>query len=66
MTDALPTDLLEQRAAGQRQRLHDSVLELRRHLDIEKNARNHLGPVAAVTAILALVLGYGIAGALSD
>ena len=33
MTDPLSTDLLEQRAASQRQRLHDSVIELRQHLD---------------------------------
>ena len=39
MTISLSTDLLEQRAAVQRQRQHDSVIELREHLDVQSEPR---------------------------
>jgi hypothetical protein len=66
MTAPLSPDLLEQRAASQRQRIHDSVHELRRHLDPQTNARIYFGRVSAAAAILALALGYAIAGAFTD
>lgn len=62
-------DELEARAAEQRRRLHDNVTELRQtvrqRLDVKRNVRDHLGPVAAVLAALGLVLGYLAAGALT-
>jgi len=66
MTGPLSIDLLEQRAASQRQRLHDSVIELRQHLDPQKTARSYLWRASAAAALLALALGYGIAGAFTD
>lgn len=66
MTVPISTDLLEQRAASQRQRIHDSVNELRQHLDPQTNARIYLWRASAAAAILALALGYGIAGAFTD
>ena len=66
MTVSLSTDILEQRAASQRQRLHDSVVELREHLDVQKTARTYLWRVAAVAALVAATLGYGVAGAFTD
>ena len=62
MTDPLP-NALEQRAANERQRLHDSVSELREHLDVQKTARSYVWRASAATGLLALVVGYGIAGA---
>jgi len=70
MTTAFPNDDLEQRAASQRLRLHHSVSELRstvrERLDVEKTARTYLWPVSAVAGLLALVLGYSVAGAFRD
>ncbi|MGA2746003.1 MAG: hypothetical protein ABSE44_15000 [Candidatus Sulfotelmatobacter sp.] len=66
MTGPVSTDLLEQRAASQRQRLHDSVTELRQHLDPQKTARSYFWRASAAAALLALALGYGIAGAFTD
>lgn len=70
MTSGLPTDILEQRAADQRRRLHDSVTELRLtmkdRLDIRRNAqdyaRRHLAPAAAVAAVLGLAVGWTAGG----
>jgi hypothetical protein len=66
MTAPVSTDLLEQRAASQRQRLHNSVLELRQHLDPQQNARIYFWRVSTAAAVLALVVGYGVAGAFTD
>ena len=66
MTDPLPADTLEQRAASQRQRLHNSVTELREHLDVQKTARNYLWRASAAAGLLALALGYAIAGAFTE
>lgn len=71
-----PAELLEQRAAEQRLRIHESVGELksltdlkssvqeniRERLDMKSYARQHFRGVAVGTAAFALVLGYGIAG----
>ena len=70
MTSGLPTEILEQRAADERRRLHDSVAELRAtmkdRLDVRRNAedytRRHLGPAAAVAAILGLAFGWTVGG----
>ena len=72
MTSPLPRnamDELEKRAAEQRQRLHDDVIELRKtvreRLDIQRNVRNHVALVTAAMAVLGLALGYLAAGAFS-
>ena len=66
MTEGIPVDVLEKRAADERRQLHNSVLELREsvqdRLDVKRNVRNHLGTVAAVLAIAGLALGYGLTG----
>ncbi len=66
MTNPLPAEVLEQRAAEQRLRLHASVTELRstvrERLDMRRSAREHFRPVASVLALAMLLLGYGIAG----
>jgi len=66
----LPPEMLEQRAAEQRRRLHNSVSALRssvtrtvrEKLDAKQYLRKYVGPVAATAAILGLFLGYGTAG----
>ncbi len=63
-------DVLEQRAAEQRQRIHNSVDDLksslretvREHLDVENYARTYIWRFVAVAAGIALVSGYGVAG----
>ncbi len=65
MTDPLP-NALEQRAASERQRLHHSVSELREHLDVQKTARSYIWRISAVVGLLALAVGYGIAGAFTE
>jgi hypothetical protein len=66
MTNPLPAEVLEQRAAEQRARLHSSVAELRcavrDRLDVKRTARDNFGPVASAVSLAMLVLGYGIAG----
>jgi hypothetical protein len=70
MTNPLPTDVLEVRAADQRRQLHNAVTEfksavrhtVREKLDVQKNARQYLGPAAGVAGLVGLVLGYGFMG----
>jgi len=49
MTEGIPVDVLEKRAADERRQLHNSVQELREsvheRLDVKRNVRNHLGPI---------------------
>jgi hypothetical protein len=70
MTEPIPPEILEKRAADQRQRLHESVSELRstvrEQLDVQKVARTHVWQASAVAGLLALALGYGLAGAFTD
>jgi len=69
-THDLPTEVLEQRAAEQRRRLHNSVSELRssvteavrEKLDAKRYLREYMKPVAATAAVLGLLLGYSTAG----
>lgn len=66
----LPTEILEQRAAEQRRRIHNSVSELRssvtevvrEKLDAKRYLREYMGPVTASAALFGLFLGYGVAG----
>lgn len=66
MTNSVPYELMEERAAEQRRRIHNSVTELRHsvqeRLDVKRNAREFLWPTAGVAAVLGLALGYGVAG----
>lgn len=66
MTVGIPVEVLGQRAAEQRQQLHNTVAELRQtvheQLDVKRNVRNHWGPVAGVLAIAGLALGYALTG----
>jgi len=70
MTDPLHAAEFEERAALQRQRLHDSVAELRTSvrgsLDVRKAAQNYLWRASATAALVSLAVGYAIAGAFTD
>jgi len=64
--NAMPTEMLELRAAEERRRLHNSVTELRSQvrekLDPKKAARRYLLPATAAVSLVGLVMGYGLAG----
>jgi hypothetical protein len=68
----VPTDLLEQQAAEQRRRIHNTVTELREQvretvhekLDVRKRAREYVWPVAGTAFLFSLLFGYGTAGAI--
>lgn len=66
MTDGIPVDILEKRAADQRRQLHHTVIELRQtvkqKLDVKRTVRNHVWPAAGIMALLGLTLGYSITG----
>jgi len=66
MTEGIPVDVLEKRAADERRQLHDSVQQLREsvheRLDVKRNVRNHLGMVAGTMAVIGLILGYAATG----
>lgn len=65
----LPVEILEARAREQRDRLHNSVDELkstvrqnvRERLDVRGYARNYFWQTAAAVSLVALLAGYGIA-----
>lgn len=69
----LPAEVLEQRAAEQRRRLHNSVSELRTSvtetvretLDVKRYLREYAGPVTAAAGVLGLLLGYSVAGVIT-
>jgi hypothetical protein len=66
MSNPLPAEILEERAAEQRRRLHNSVAELRSNvrerLDHRKLAREHVWRASGAVAFIGLVLGWGFAG----
>jgi hypothetical protein len=66
MTNSMPVEVLEERAADQRRQLHNTVVELksslRESLDIRRNAREYLLPAAGAAAFFGLLLGYGLTG----
>ncbi len=70
MTNPLPADVLEVRAADQRRQLHNSVTELkttlrdtvREKLDVRRNARQYLPQAAGVAGLVGLIMGYGLTG----
>ena len=66
----LPSYDLEATAADQRQRLHTSVEELRSHLretlDVQKQAREHMGMACALAALVGVTAGYAFTGIFTD
>lgn len=77
MSNGIPIEILEQRAAEQRTKIHESVEELkqlktsvqknvRETLDIKRQAREHFWAAAGAASIVALVFGYGLAGVFAD
>jgi len=63
---SLPSYDLELKAATERQRLHDSVTELKvrlnQSLDVRNNIREHFPVACATTAALGLAVGYYFTG----
>jgi hypothetical protein len=66
---SVPTDILEMRAAEQRRRIHETVLELREQLedklDVRKKASEYIVPASGAAAFLGLLFGYGVASMFS-
>lgn len=67
-----PVENLELRAVEERQRLHQTTIELkgklaetREQLDPATNVRKHFAIVAGALGAVALILGYGVAGMFS-
>jgi hypothetical protein len=62
----LGVDILEQRAAAQRQHLHDNVVELRHavreKLNVKRTLNSFLWPASAVMALVGLAAGYLVTG----
>jgi len=62
ITPEMPPDILEMKAAEQRERLHETIAELRsgvRHkLDVKTQAREYVWPATTVAALLSLAFGY--------
>jgi hypothetical protein len=64
------TNFLEQEAAEQRRRIHNTVTALREQikgtihekLDVRKRAREHVWPTAGTAFLFSLIFGYGTAG----
>ncbi|HUI83611.1 MAG TPA: hypothetical protein VL240_05275 [Candidatus Binatia bacterium] len=65
-----PAEVLEQRAAEQRHRIHESVTQLkscvrqriRERLDVNSYARQHIWPLLAGVATVGLTTGYVMTG----
>jgi len=70
MRNDLPTEILEERAAEQRRRLHNTVAEMRstvrEKMDVRKNAeiysREHFPQAAAAVGAVGLVIGWALGG----
>ncbi len=66
MTNEVPVEILEKRAAEERLQLHNSVQELRQtveeRLDVKRNVRKHLGVISGALAIAGLAVGYALTG----
>jgi hypothetical protein len=64
------TNFLEQEAAEQRRRMHDTVTALREQvrgtvrekLDVRKHAREYVWPAAGTAFLFSLLFGYGTGG----
>lgn len=73
----VPAEILEKRAAEQRRTLHNDVQQLRTvvvaevdevrdRLDVKKKISRYFVPIAGVTALIALTLGYSVAAMFSE
>jgi hypothetical protein len=66
MESKMPPDILEVRAAEERRRIHQRVLELREQveekLDVRRQAAAYVWPASGVAAMVALVVGWGLGG----
>ncbi len=66
----MPPDVLEVRAAEQRRRIHERVLELREQveekLDLRRQAAAYVWPASGVAALAGLLFGWGVAGMFSS
>lgn len=70
MTHNLPTEILEERAAEQRRRLHNAVSEMRstvrEKMDIRKNvdnySREYFPQAAAAAGAVGLAIGWALGG----
>ena len=77
MSNELPLEALEQRAASERAKLHRSVEDLRQlktnaqetvreKMDVKRQAREHFWAATGVASLVALVFGYSLAGVFVD
>ena len=77
MNNGQNLDVLQQRAAEQRNKLHQSVRDLKQlktnveahvrdQLDPKRQAREHFWAAAGIAGLLGLMLGHGIAGVFVD
>ena len=66
----LPPSDLEAQAGAERERLHHSVeelrIQLRRKLDVNRNAREHLGVACGFAALASFTIGYALTGIFVD
>jgi ElaB/YqjD/DUF883 family membrane-anchored ribosome-binding protein len=70
MTNSLPTEILEERAAEQRRRLHSTVarmrVSVRDKMNIRRNtedySRHHFSQAAATVSTVGLALGWALGG----
>jgi hypothetical protein len=70
MTNSLPTEVLEERAAEQRRRLHNTVAEMRvtvrDKMNVRRNAedysRQHFPRAAAAVTTVGVALGWALGG----
>lgn len=66
MSSPLRVEMLEIQAERQRERLEDRVVEIRRNvrekLDVQRNVREHVWPLAGIVSALGMALGYSLAG----
>jgi hypothetical protein len=62
----LPSNDLEIKAADERRRLHQTIVELRSRVheefDLKRRIRDRLGRACAVVALVGLGLGYSLTG----
>lgn len=77
MNNEIPLEVLEQRAAAERAKLHGSVedlLQLKTNaretvlekLDVRRQARQHFWPAVGAASLVALVFGFKLAGVFVD
>jgi len=70
MTNSLPTEILEERAAEQRRRLHNTVADMRttmrEKMDVRRNldhySREYFPQAAAAVGTVGLALGWALGG----